>query len=52
MEVIGQGVDYLDGAEDELLKIMTEASDRSSGSDELAARIHDWPTKYHLSPQR
>jgi 2-polyprenyl-3-methyl-5-hydroxy-6-metoxy-1,4-benzoquinol methylase len=52
VEVIGEGVDYLDGAETELLEIMAEVSDRSSGSDELMARIHDWPTKYHLSPQR
>jgi 2-polyprenyl-3-methyl-5-hydroxy-6-metoxy-1,4-benzoquinol methylase len=52
VEVIGQGVDYLDGAEQELLEIMAGVSDRSSGSDQLVAHIRDWPTKYHLSPQR
>lgn len=52
VEVIGEGVDYLDGAEPELLEFMASVSDRSSGSDQLVALIHDWPTKYHLSPQR
>lgn len=52
VEVIGTGVDYADGAEDRLLAIMRTAQDRSSGSDELAESICDWPTKYHLSPMR
>lgn len=52
VEVLGGGVPYLDGAEDELLQVMTRATDRSSGSDELAQHIRDWPTRYHLSPLR
>lgn len=52
VEILGEGVPYLDGAEDELLHVMTRATDRSSGSDELARHIRDWPTRYHLSPQR
>jgi 2-polyprenyl-3-methyl-5-hydroxy-6-metoxy-1,4-benzoquinol methylase len=43
---------YQDGAEAELAAIMAGATDRSSSSDELRAAIHDWPTKYHLSPMR
>jgi len=49
---LGEGVPYADGAEDRLLAIMQEATDRSSGSDELDAHIEDWPTRYHLSHQR
>ncbi len=43
---------YSDGAESELLKIIQDAKDISSSSDELQAHIHDWPTEYHLSRQR
>jgi 2-polyprenyl-3-methyl-5-hydroxy-6-metoxy-1,4-benzoquinol methylase len=50
--VIGEGIPYLDGAEDELLEFMKSATDRSVGSDELAQGIHDWPSMYHLSPAR
>lgn len=49
---IGAGVPYLDGAEERLLEVMVEATDRSSGSDELDDRIVDWPSRYHLSHQR
>lgn len=52
VEVIGAGIEYADGAEDQLLSVMTAAADRSSGSDELTRAICDWPTQYHLSPQR
>ena len=52
VRVIGDDVSYSDSAEGELLEILACASDRSSQSDELAARIHDWPTRYHLSPLR
>jgi SAM-dependent methyltransferase len=52
VRVIGDGVPYLDGAEDELLEFMKNAEDRSIGSDELAAGIHDWPSMYHLSRAR
>jgi SAM-dependent methyltransferase len=52
MWILGDGVPYLDGAEDELFQIMEAAVDRSSDSDELAQHIRDWPTRYHLSPLR
>jgi O-antigen biosynthesis protein len=52
VRVIGSGVPYLDGAESELLEFMKNADDRSIGSDELAAGIHDWPSMYHLSRAR
>ena len=52
VRVIGDGVPYFDGAEAELLELMKNAEDRSIGSDELAAGIHDWPSMYHLSRAR
>jgi len=45
-------VPYADGAEDLILNELLEAVDRSDGSDELAARVRDWPTLYHFSPKR
>jgi SAM-dependent methyltransferase len=45
-------VDYADGAEGRLLEILASVSDLSSLSDELAARIDDWPTRYHLARER
>lgn len=50
--VIGEPVPYADGSEVELEVIMAGAADRSSTSDELAAAIRDWPTRYHLSRLR
>ena len=41
-----------DGVEDNLAEIIAEARDRSVYSSELAGRICDWPTLYHLSSQR
>lgn len=52
IRVLGDPLDYEDGAEDELLEIMLTTDDRSAGSDELARRISDWPTLYHLSRRR
>lgn len=49
---VGMGVPYADGGEDRLLGIVGGASDRSSTSDELAAGITDWTTRYHLSRLR
>lgn len=49
---IGPSLPYSDGAEDHLLEILDNVRDRSDGSDDLAARITDWPTRYHLSPAR
>lgn len=43
---------YLDGAEAYLLDKVSRASDRSTGSQELAALEIDWPTQYHLTPLR
>ena len=51
-ERLGEPVPYLDGSEAELLTVMTAAADRDTGSDELAAAVHDWPTRYHLSRSR
>jgi SAM-dependent methyltransferase len=45
-------VSYADGSEQRILGILNAAADRSSGSDELAAAITDWPSRYHLSPSR
>lgn len=52
VKIISDDVVYADGAEDELIRILEAAADRSSKSDELAEAIHDWPTRYHLSPLR
>jgi SAM-dependent methyltransferase len=49
---IGESLPYEDGAEAELLALVCTAEDRRVGSDELAAGVHDWPTAYHLSPER
>ena len=48
------GISYSDGeaAEAELMAIVGAARDRSTGSPELGAAIHDWITEYHLSLQR
>lgn len=43
---------YRDGSEASVLEILRGATDRSSGSDELAAAISDWPTRYHFSRLR
>ena len=45
-------ITYSDGSEERILQILRGASDRSSDSDELAASITDWPSRYHLSRQR
>ena len=52
VRVISPDVRYADGSEQELIGILEAATDRSSHSDELASAIHDWPTRYHLSPLR
>ena len=41
-----------DANEEAVLEALRSAHDRSSGSDELRAMIRDWPTEYHLSPER
>jgi SAM-dependent methyltransferase len=52
VRLLGDPVAYADGAEDEVLRTLREAADRSTASDELAARITDWPTRYHFSRLR
>ncbi|WP_422647151.1 glycosyltransferase [Actinoalloteichus caeruleus] len=46
------GIEYADGAEDEVLTILRNARDVSAGSPELAAGVTSWETAYHLHPQR
>lgn len=50
--VLGEGVQWSDGSEERVSSILREAQDRSSGSDELASHISDWPTQYHFSRLR
>lgn len=50
--LLGESLPYLDQAEEGLLATMRGAGDRSTGSDELADHITDWPTRYHLSRLR
>lgn len=53
VRVLSEGsVDYHDGAEATLLRIVRSCEDRSSLSDELRALATDWPTEYHTSPAR
>lgn len=49
---LARTVDYADGAEERLLEIFDTTEDLSSWSDDLAARIVDWPTRYHLARER
>ena len=49
---IGEPLPYADGAEAELLKLFRAVEDRRVGSDELASAVCDWPTSYHLAPER
>ncbi|MCP4851300.1 MAG: methyltransferase domain-containing protein, partial [Actinomycetia bacterium] len=43
---------WRDGAEDRITAVLRDATDRSSASDELAAHIDDWPTRYHFGRAR
>ncbi|GIT00986.1 MAG: hypothetical protein CM1200mP26_26980 [Acidimicrobiales bacterium] len=43
---------WRDGSEDAVIGILRGATDRSSASDELAAHISDWPTRYHFGRAR
>ena len=43
---------WRDGSEDRIVSVLRSASDRSSASDELAAHIDDWPTRYHFGRAR
>lgn len=49
---IGKPLPYADGAEAELLTLFRTVEDRRVGSDELASAVRDWPTAYHLAPER
>lgn len=50
--ILGEPVPYADGSEAAVEEAVQVARDRSSASDELAAGIRDWPTRYHLSRLR
>jgi len=50
--VLGADLPYADGSEAVILDILRRSVDVSSRSDELAAHIVDWPTRYHLSRLR
>ena len=50
--IVSPDLPYQDGSEDKILSTLINAVDRSSGSDELAKAIVDWPTKYHFSRLR
>lgn len=52
VEVLSDRVSYADGSESTVLEVLTRSTDVSSGSDELAASISDWPTMYHFSRLR
>lgn len=52
VRVLGAGTEWADGSEAVVLRILKTAQDRSSRSDELAAKIRDWPTRYHFSRLR
>ena len=43
---------WRDGSEDAVIGILRGTVDRSSASDELAAHISDWPTRYHFGRAR
>jgi 2-polyprenyl-3-methyl-5-hydroxy-6-metoxy-1,4-benzoquinol methylase len=45
-------VDWHDGSEQRVIDVLEQATDLADGSDELAAFIDDWPTRYHFSPKR
>lgn len=51
-EAVQDDFSYADGAEVHLLDLLRQTQDRSPWSAELPAQAHDWPTQYHLSPQR
>jgi glycosyltransferase involved in cell wall biosynthesis/SAM-dependent methyltransferase len=46
--------DYSDGEEQEryMLEALRDVGDVSTASSELAAKVRDWPSLYHLSPRR
>ncbi len=52
LEIREAAGEYADGAEHELFELITSVEDRSVGSLELRALIHDWPTRYHLTHRR
>jgi SAM-dependent methyltransferase len=52
VRLLGDTVPYADGAEDQVLRALSLAADRSTASDELAGLIVDWPTRYHFSRLR
>lgn len=49
---LGSELNYLDGVEARIIETLEGVRDRSSTSDELAAHITDWPSRYHFSKLR
>jgi len=45
-------IEYADGAESEVLKLLQSTGDLSSTSLISFERYHEWPIRYHLSPER
>jgi len=43
---------WRDGSEDYLVEVLSSTTDRSTASDELAAHVIDWPTRYHFARAR
>ncbi|MEQ1873062.1 MAG: class I SAM-dependent methyltransferase [Ilumatobacteraceae bacterium] len=52
VRLLGDTVPWADGKEDVVLDFLQSAVDRTVASDELAAHITDWPTRYHFSRVR
>ncbi|HEV3400514.1 MAG TPA: methyltransferase domain-containing protein [Acidimicrobiales bacterium] len=52
VRIVGGDVGYADGSEQRLLDVLEAAGDRRTASDELAAHVVDWPSRYHLSRLR
>jgi Methyltransferase domain len=46
------GLAYRDGGEEKVLRLITDATDLSSTSDELIRHADDWAQTYHLHPAR
>lgn len=49
---LGNSLPYSEGVEDQILRVLKSSEDVSARSDELAARIVDWNTRYHFSRLR
>lgn len=50
--ILEETLDYADSSEDRVQGVLRAACKLGSSSDELAAAIIDWPTRYHFSRMR